>query len=90
MADLVPKRRAMALEIITEIDAFMGALTLAKNKVDEAGSAGLTFVDGDFTTSGLEHCTASSFNTAMSNVTSLMATLVSGSIDDVFNAVRPN
>ena len=88
--DQTLKRQALAREIMNSVDAFMENLYTARDKVNEATSSGVTFVDADFSSStDMKHITASNLGTANTNVNSLVASLESGFIDDVFNLIRP-
>ncbi len=88
--DQTLKRQAIAREIIGSVDAMMAALYSARDKVNEAASGGLTFADGDFSSSAdMTHVTAANLTTANSNVLTLVTTLEAGFIDDVFNVIRP-
>lgn len=87
--DQTAKRQNLASDIVSAIDTMMTALETAQNRVNEASSSGVTFVDADFSTSGtMRHVSASNLGTAMSNITTLTAYLANNSIDDVFNLVR--
>ena len=88
--DQTHKRQTLARDIMNAIDQMMAALYAARDAVNEATSAGLTFVDADFSsTQDMTHITASNLGTAMSNVNSLLSTMETASQDDVFNLVRP-
>lgn len=89
-ADQTEKRRNLARRLVSASTTLMQIVAELDACADEYTSAGLTFVDGDFTDiPGLEHLDAAKITAVITSAGNLKTWITSTFNDDIFQAARP-